>query len=170
LKDEGAIEIARLYTSGVFPSLVKIGLNSNNITDIGVCALAEAIDARIYPNSKLEVLGLSANNAITSVGTTAFASVLRNNSKMLRLFFNNCNLIGNNGAIPLIHAASKHPTLLRLGLSDIGMQGAEIGKELIDMMETNSVLERVCVCGNRFESEIENSMKCQSRFNFKCAN
>ena len=167
--DDGAICIADLFTSGKFPLLVKLGLNQNSITDIGVCALAKAIDLREHHSCSLEVLGLSSNPGISSIGAAAMGAALTHNSRMLRLFFNNNKGIGNVGILPLVVAAKSHPTLKRLGLSDTGIEGADIAKEILGLLDANSTIERICVCGNSFDPDIEKTMRNCDRLNFRYA-
>ena len=86
--DEGLQCIVNILISNKYPNLVKLGINTNNVSDCGVQAIADTLDARKNPNCRLQVLGLSENYSITHKGALAVANALHFNTTLVRLFFN----------------------------------------------------------------------------------
>lgn len=172
--DSGAAVIAGLLASRALP-LIKLGLNSNCISDVGVRALADALrPAGRVSNGcashddvkfcSLEVLGLSRND-ITTDGAVYFAGALSVNVSLKRVFLNYNPYIGDAGGIAISRAAQAHPALERLGLAFCGLESAG-GERLIDVAKSSRTIERVCVSGNKFCAETEFRMKEISLFNF----
>ena len=164
IRDDGAIAIASIISSGSLPQLIKVGLNDNEITDAGACALASSIDCT-QCHSTLQVLGLS-ENRITSNGALAIASALENNAKMTRLFLNSNIELGTAAAISLVTVAKGHPTLRRLGLACCSAND-DAALAMLQCLVENKTLERICCFGNSFSEKIVTEMKySDTRFNF----
>lgn len=101
------------------------------------------------------------------MGAVAIAeSISNSSSRMVRIFFNENRLLGNAGAAALVQAARRHPRLKRIGLSHCGLIGSDIANSLMELLEMNDIVERICVCGNSFEPGLENKMRSNKRFNF----
>lgn len=161
--DEGAIVVADLIVSRLLP-LVKLGLNSNDITDVGAIAVAAALEDGEGRPSIMEVLGLS-HNHITSVGAARVAAAVKKNSSLQRLFLNYNPGIGDQGGVALAAAATRHPSLLRLGVASCALRDCS-GEALLEAMCATDSLERICVGLNCFGEETEKRMEEISRFNF----
>jgi hypothetical protein len=172
--DDGATAIAHLINSRALP-LVKLGLNSNCITDVGVRALADAL--RSTPTAivsegcaaaeaccPLTVLGLS-RNEISTEGAVYLADALSTNIALKRLFLNYNPSIGDKGGLAVSRAAQHHPTLERLGVAFCGLESAS-GLDLISVIDSSHTIERICVSGNKFCASTEIRMKEIPLFNF----
>lgn len=160
--NQGTCHIARLLSSGSL-SVVKIGLNNNSIDDAGAVVLANSILER-GPLLLLEVLGLS-DNEIGFEGALAFATALRHNRSLQRIFFNTNPKLGDDGVRVLVESLENNMTLLRLGVA--GCNGAEAsGAALVRIVPNHPTLERVCVHGSRFTLEDECALKACPRMNF----
>lgn len=159
LGDDGVFAISELLESCVIPSLTKLSLNDNRVSDLG----AERIAAVIHL-SRIEVLGLS-KNMITEIGALSLSDALSRTTHMTRLFLNNNAGIGDCGATSLAASARAHLNLKRLGLSDCGISDLG-GLSLLSSLSANSNMERICVCGNKFSVAIEKAMREECRFNF----
>lgn len=161
--DDGALAVATFIDSGQLP-IVKLGLNSNDITDIGVEAIASVLDDSTGRKSILEVVGLS-HNLISAKGAALISSAVSNNSSLQRLFLNYNPLIGDTGGVALAEASRGHRSLLRLGVAFCSLESTS-GEALMAAMSATHSMERICVSGNNFHQDIENRMHHESRFNF----
>jgi hypothetical protein len=165
--DEGALVIAELIASRQLP-IVKVGLNSNGITDVGARAIAKTLVTSATDNddytSLIEVLGLS-HNQITAAGASCIAQAVTKNCSIQRLFLNYNSEVGEVGGCALAAAAEGHPSLLRLGVAFCSLSSAS-GEALMKTLLATDRMERICVSGNCFDEATENLMEQMSRFNF----
>ena len=160
----GMVAIAQVVDSRVIP-LVKLGLNSNAITDEGVRSLASVLRCQ-GESCLLEVLGLS-RNLITDEGAESLADMLSNNSSLKRLFLNYNPLVGDSGGKTIAEAARHHNSLQRLGVAFCGLE-SESGLLLMNLMSSNEeTIERICVSGNLFGESVEAQMRETPKFNFE---
>ena len=150
-------------------SRITCSIASYYTTLLGACIiLLDSISAWKPPLNRIQVLGLS-GNSISCIGAGAVARAIASEggSRITRLFLNENSLLGNQGASAICRAAVRHEHLLRLGLSHCGLDGAEVAKALSALLEENTILERVCVCGNSFAESEERAMRENPRLNFK---
>lgn len=163
--DEGSISVAELIATRLLP-IVKVGLNSNNITDVGAKAIAKIlINHDNQPLSMIEVLGLS-HNQITTAGACCIADAVAKNSSIQRLFLNYNTEVGETGGLALAAAAQHHPSLLRLGVAFCSLS-SHSGEALMKTLSTTESMERICVSGNCFDEATETRMEQMSKkFNF----
>mmetsp|Transcript_17147 Transcript_17147/g.28664 ORF Transcript_17147/g.28664 Transcript_17147/m.28664 type:complete len:419 (+) Transcript_17147:80-1336(+) len=161
--DDGALSVASFLRSGQLP-IVKLGLNSNGITDVGAEAIASVIEDSNDRKSILEVVGLS-HNYITAKSAVIIASAVSHNSSLQRLFLNYNPLIGDTGGVALAEASQGHSSLLRVGVAFCSLE-SKSGEALMAAMSSTDSIERICVSGNNFHVDIENRMHLESRFNF----
>jgi hypothetical protein len=161
--DEGALAVASFLNSQELP-IAKLGLNSNDITDVGAEAIAYSLQNTDDRTSIMEVIGLS-HNLITSKGAFLIANALTNNSSLQRLFLNYNPLVGDRGGVALANAASGHTSLLRLGVAFCSLE-SKSGEALIGAMNATDSLERICVSGNCFDDDTVGRMEEIARFNF----
>lgn len=162
--DEGALVVAELISSRQLP-IVKVGLNSNGITDIGATAIAGTLGkSTCNQESILEVLGLS-HNLITSAGAVCVARAVSENTSLQRLFLNYNSEVNDEGGQALAAAAKGHPSLLRLGVAFCSLSSLS-GRALMTALSSTESLERICVSGNCFGDVTESLMGEMKRFNF----
>ena len=88
-------------------TLQQLHLQSNQIGDEGILAIARAIEYN--PHIPLHQLNLK-NNQITIAGAMGIAHLLKNNHSLQQLNLSS-NQIDDNGALALIHAIEKNPQL-----------------------------------------------------------
>jgi len=125
------------------PTLSKLYLGNNTLTDDGVAALCSAL----VDCSAMNEVGLSATN-ITATGARAVADALQHNASLTSILLNRNPLL-DSGVAALCDALAARNTLRCIELADVGLH-TEGCRRLADVYRVSRTLTRLVVGANEF--------------------